>query len=142
MNAKDFYIALLGAINVPLADMEDARDRRRALQKILEQEVGNHISGTDTFGTGAIAQATQIRPLNDVDVVVRVPKIPQSWNEDPGRAMSDVTSWLGDSVDGKLETTTHAVKITFPDEEFTADVVVGRREERGITLPHCPKAEP
>jgi hypothetical protein len=142
MKAKDFYIGLLEAINVPFADMEDARDRRRTLQKTLEREVGDHISGTDTFGTGAIAQATQIRPLHDVDVVVRVPQVPQSWNREPGRAMSDVRSWIEDSIDGTFETTTHAIKISFPDEQFTADVVVGRREEQGITLPHCPTGEP
>lgn len=142
MTAKEFYGSLLEAINVPLADMEDARERRRELEKTFEREVGDRIKGTDTFGTGAIAQATQIRPLNDVDVVVRVPRIPSSWQADPSRAMSDVTSWVEDAVEGTFETTTHAIKITFPDEEFTADVVVGQRQEQGITLPHCPQDEP
>ena len=142
MTAEEFYAALLEAVNVPLADMEDARDCRRRLQKTLEREVGDHIAGTDTFGTGAIAQATQIRPLHDVDVVVRIPEAPSAWQADPDRAMSDVRSWLEDAVEGTLETTAHAIKITYPDESFTADVVIGQRQQQGITLPHCPKDEP
>jgi len=142
MTARQFYEALLAEINIPLDEMEAARDRRRGLQKILEQEVGRRVPATDSFGAGAIAQATQIRPLNDVDIVVRVPEAPANWVDHPERAMTDVMSWIKDQVGGSCDTSTHAIKITFPDEEFTADVVVGWKQEQGILLPHCPTDEP
>jgi len=141
MAAKQFYGTLLAELNIPIDEMEAARDRRRDLQKILEQEVGSRVPGTDSFGVGAIAQATQIRPLNDVDIVLRVPEAPANWADHPERAMTDVMSWIGGQVGGSCATTTHAIKITFPDEEFTADVVVGRKQEKGILLPHCPKGD-
>jgi hypothetical protein len=90
-----------------------------------------------------LAQATQIKPLNDVDVVVRTPHAPQSWIDNPLQAMLDVKSWIENDIRGVYELSTHAIKITFADEEFTADVVVGvKREGKGIHLPHCPKDEP
>jgi hypothetical protein len=140
---KQFYDGLLTQIYVPVEDMEAARQRRRELQAALEKNVGARIPGTDSFGVGALAQATQIRPLNDVDVVVRTPHALDSWIENPAQAMVDVKSWIEDDIKGVYELSTHAIKITFPDEEFTADVVVGvRHKEQGIHLPHCPKDEP
>lgn len=141
MTPKQFYADLLGKINVPADDMEAARKRRRELQKTLEQKVGARISGTDSFGAGALAQATQIKPLNDVDVVVRVPKPLDSWVSNPRQAMLDVKSWIEGDIKGVYELSTHAIKVTFPDEEFTADIVVGWRQAKGILLPHCPKNE-
>lgn len=143
MTPKQFYADLLEKINVPLEDMEAARQRRRELQATLEKNVGARIAGTDSFGVGALAQATQIRPLNDIDVVVRTPYAPDSWIQNPLQAMRDVKSWIEDDIRGVYELSAHAIKIRFPDEEFTADVVVGvRREGKGIHLPHCPKDEP
>lgn len=142
MTAKQFYDDLLNKINVPGGDMEAARDRRRELQKTLEVKVGARISGTNSFGAGALAQATQIKPLNDVDVVVRVPQPLSTWIDNPREAMLDVKSWIENDIRGIYELSTHAIKITFPDEEFTADVVVGWRQVKGILLPHCPKDEP
>jgi hypothetical protein len=140
---KQFYAGLLDKINVPIEDMEAARTRRRELQAALEKNVGAHIAGTDSFGAGALAQATQIKPLNDVDVVVRTPHAPNSWIERPRQAMLDVKSWIEDDIKGVYTLSTHAIKIEFPEEEFTADVVVGvRHKEKGIHLPHCPKDEP
>ena len=142
MTPKQFYADLLGKINVPAEDMEAARQRRRELQAALEKNVGAHIAGTDSFGAGALAQATQIKPLNDVDVVVRTPHALNSWIENPLQAMLDVKSWIEDDIKGVYTLSTHAIKIEFPDEEFTADVVVGvRHKEKGIYLPHCPKNE-
>lgn len=142
MTPKRFYAELLDKINVPVKEMDDARDRRRELQKTLEREVGARIPGTDSFGAGALAQATQIRPLNDVDVVVRVPRPLDRWVNDPAQAMSDVKSWIEDDIKGKYTFSTHAIKIEFTTEEFTADIVVGWRQAQGILLPHCPKDEP
>ena len=142
MTAKEFYVDLLAKINVPPDEMEDARTRRRQLQKTLEAKVGARISATDSFGAGALAQATQIKPLNDVDVVVRVPKPLESWVSSPCQAMVDLKSWIEDEIKGSYELTAHAIKITFPDEEFTADVVVGWRQPQGILLPECPKDDP
>ena len=143
MTPKQFYADLLSKINVPAEDMEAARERRRELQRTLERNVGAHIPGTDSFGAGALAQATQIKPLNDVDVVVRTPHALNSWIDNPLQAMLDVKSWIENDIKGVYELSTHAIKITFPDEEFTADVVVGvKHKEKGIHLPHCPKDEP
>lgn len=142
MTAKQFYADLLAKINVPAKDMEDARERRRDLQRTLEARVGAHITGTDSFGAGAVAQATQIKPLNDVDVVVRVPRPLDSWITDPRQAMLDVKSWIEGDIRGDYTIGTHAIKIEFRNEEFTADIVVGWRQAQGIILPHCPKNEP
>lgn len=143
MNAKQFYADLLGKINVPPDQMDAARERRRDLQRVLERNVGAHIPGTDSFGSGALASATQIKPLNDVDVVVRPPYALDTWTGSPKQAMLDVKSWIERDIPGVYEFSSHAIKITFPDEEFTADVVVGvKRDPKGIHLPHCPRDEP
>jgi hypothetical protein len=143
MTPKQFYADLLGKINVPLEDMEAARERRRELQKTLETTVGARIPGTTSFGSGALAQATQIKPLNDVDVVVRAPYALDAWINNPLQAMLDVKSWIENDIPGIYKLSPHAIKIAFPDEEFTADVVVGvKRDGKGIYLPHCPKDEP
>lgn len=142
MTAKQFYVDLLAKINVPAKDMEDARERRRELQKTLEVRVGAPIPGTDSFGAGAVAQATQIKPLNDVDVVVRVPRPLDTWITNPRQAMLDVKSWIENDIRGDYTIGAHAIKIEFRDEEFTADIVVGWRQAKGILLPHCPKDEP
>jgi hypothetical protein len=142
MTPKQFYADLLSKLNLPLDEMEAARDRRRELQRTLEERVGARIPGTDSFGVGALAQATQIKPLNDVDIVVRVPKPLDAWVNNPRQAMLDVKSWIEGDIKGVYAITSHAIKITFPDEEFTADIVVGWRQMKGILLPHCPKDEP
>ena len=142
MTAKQFYAELLGKINVPADEMEAARKKRRELQKTLESKIGALIPGTDSFGAGALAQATQIKPLNDVDVVVRMSRPFERWIDNPRQAMLDVQSWIENDVRGSYELSTHAIKITFPDEEFTADIVVGWSQAKGILLPHCPKTEP
>src|SRR5450830_588650 len=141
MTPKQFYADLLSKINLPADEMEAARVRRRELQKTLEEKIGARIPGTDSFGAGALAQATQIKPLNDVDIVVRVPKPLDSWVNNPRQAMLDVKSWIEGDIKGVYEISSHAIKITFPDEEFTADIVVGWRQAKGILLPHCRKDE-
>jgi hypothetical protein len=142
MKSQQFYNDLIGKIAVPLDEMEAARERRRELQRTLEKELRARIPGTDSFGAGALAQATQIKPLNDVDIVVRVPRPLESWIDNPRKAMTDVQSWIKHDIRGSYKLTTHAIKIEFPDEEFTADVVVGWRQAQGILLPHCPNDEP
>jgi hypothetical protein len=142
MTPKQFYADLLEKLNIEPDDLEAARERRRELQRTLEKRVGEHLADTTSFGAGALAQATQIRPLNDVDVVVCAPLRLESWVDNPQRAMRDVQSWIEDDVRGSYECSAHAIKITFPDEEFTADIVVGKKQSQGILLPHCPKGEP
>jgi tRNA nucleotidyltransferase (CCA-adding enzyme) len=142
MTANQFYTAMIKEIGVDKEDMDDARAKRDELRKALEEVVARQISGTRTFPAGAMAQGTQIAPLNDVDVVVEVPNVLGPWVNDPCKAMADVQEWLKPEIRGSYELSTHAIKITYPDEDFTADVVVGVKQGSGIILPHCPKDEP
>src|SRR6185437_10991883 len=117
MTTKQFYADLVQQIGVEKKDMDDARAKRDELRESLERVVGGRIEGTRTFGSGALAQGTQIAPLNDVDVVVEVPHPLGSWVNDPCKAMTDVQSWLKSEISGNYELSTHAIKITFPDED-------------------------
>ena len=82
------------------------------------------------------------RPLNDVDTVLELEVIPDRWILEPRCAMEDFVTWLAPEIDGRFEISTHAIKITYGDEEFTADMVIARRAEAGILLPECPDQGP
>lgn len=142
MTPKQFYDDLLSKIAVPKEVMDDAREKRDQVRATLERVVGARIPGTKTFPSGALAQATQIKPLNDVDVVVEAPRPLPDWVSNPLQAMLDVKSWIEKEIAGRYEISTHAIKISFPDEDFTADIVIGITQSQGIVLPHCPKDEP
>ena len=139
MTVTAFYDALVKQIAVPQADIDAARKKRDELGRAMLSALGERFRGAEFYPAGALAAGTQIRPLNDVDVVVELPSVPQDWMEYPKRAMLSVEEMLRGRINGKLELSTHAIKITYPDEEFTADVVVGLRQNYGILIPECPK---
>lgn len=76
--------------------------------------------------------------MNDVDVVVELPYIPPEWVDNPSAAMKAVKDVISGKIRGKFELSTHAIKITYPDEDFTADVVIGVTQSKGIAIPECP----
>ena len=79
--------------------------------------------------------------LNDVDVVVTVPDYLGDWYAKPLQAMYDVQTWVESTITATFEFTTHAIKLTYPNEEFTADIVVGVERAHGLVIPHCPAGE-
>src|SRR3954470_20796561 len=142
MTANQFYEQLLDEIAVSPQDMKDARDKRDEVGKKVVGVVRPHLGDDVRFiSVGALAQGTQIGPgaIHDVDGVIEVPGVPAHWLANPQQAMQDVRTWLEAVLAGSYELGTHAIKITFPDEEFTADVVVGVKQPRGLEIPHCPK---
>ncbi len=141
MTVKGFYRQLLGDINVKDQELRDARTRRDELRTKLEAAVGAHTRGVKTLAAGALAAGTQISPLNDVDVVVTVPDFLDGWVANPDQAMRDVCTWVEDSIDASCGFSTHAIKLTYPDEAFTADIVVGVERGDGIVIPHCPSGD-
>ena len=56
--------------------------------------------------------------------------------------MQSVRSWIEPYIDGKFTLSSHAIKIEFPDSEFTADIVIGWKRKNGLLIPHCPDDEP
>src|SRR5580700_2447509 len=142
MTAKSFYRQLLNDINVSDEEIQDARARRDELRATLQAAIGEHSSGVTTFPSGALAAGTQISPINDVDVVVTVPNWLVRWQADPACAMDDVLAWIEPFIDAAFDCSTHAIKLTYPNESFTADVVIGVETKDGILIPHCPEGEP
>lgn len=139
MTTSQFYEELLRQIAVPKSDIEAARQKRDELGRAILQALGDRFKSSAFYPAGALAAGTQIRPLNDVDVVIELPTVPSDWVQYPRRAMSTFESMLKDRINGKFELSTHAIKITYPDEEFTADVVIGWKQSQGIMIPECPK---
>jgi hypothetical protein len=139
MTPTQFYEDLLKQIAVPRADIDASRKKRDELGQVMLRAVGGQFQGASFYPAGALAAGTQIRPLNDVDVVLELPTVPHDWVDYPQRAMLAVEEMLKGEIRGKFELTTHAIKITYPDEDFTADVVVGWRQKDGILIPECPK---
>ncbi len=135
MTPKGFYRALLDDIAVKDKEITDARTRRDELRGNLEEVVGDHSPDVETFPAGALAAGLQISPLNDVDMVVTVPDFLRGWLSDPHQAMRDVRRWVGPTIDDQLRFTTHAIRLNYPDEDFTADIVVGVRRAKGIHPP-------
>jgi hypothetical protein len=141
MNVKGYYRQLLDDIAVKYNEIEAARRRRDELRDKLKAAVSDHAPAVETFPAGALAAGTQISPLNDVDVAVTVPSLLSHWDDAPQQALRDVRSWVEPTIRARFEISTHAIKLTYPDEDFTADIVVGVRRARGIVIPHCPKDE-
>lgn len=138
MTVAQFYDDLLKQIAVPKADIVAAREKRDELGRVMIQAVRGRFQGSDFYPAGALAAGTQIRPLNDVDVVLELPTVPSDWVDYPQRAMLTIKEMLTGQINGKFELSTHAIKIIYPDEEFTADVVVGWSQPAGILIPECP----
>jgi len=141
MTAKGFYRQLIEDIRVSEDEIKAARRRRDELRAKLETVIGKRTGGVETFASGALAAGLQNRPLNDVDVVATTPDFLAGWRSDPHQAQRDVRAWLAPTINAKFEFSTHALKLTYPSEDFTADVVIGVRQPSGIIIPHCPKGE-
>ncbi len=122
--------------------MDAAREKRDELGKKVVAEVSKRLGTARWIPVGALAQGTQIAPLNDVDGVVEIEVIPPEWDANARLALETVRSWIQPVIAGTFEISTHAIKIGFPDEGFTADIVIGRKQARGLLIPHCPKDEP
>lgn len=143
MNAEDFFKELLAEIQVTDQEIESAREKRdelRATVGAILREFG--LRGIGGFAAGALAAGTQIKPLNDVDLVVYASRqsLPPAWEATPSKALTDICARLGEKSGYKCEPRAHAVKVTFPDVEFTADVVFGvERSPSGLLIPHCPE---
>lgn len=145
MTANQFYDQLLDEIAVGPEALNDARTKRDEIGSKVVSVVRPHVgAGVRFIPVGALAQGTQIGPgaIHDVDGVVEVPALLPNWEANPQAAMLDVRSWLEPVLSGSYDLSAHAIKISFPDEEFTADVVVGLKQNHGLKIPHCPNDEP
>jgi hypothetical protein len=142
MMVNQFYETLLDEIAVSLSTMTKARAKRDQVGATAADLVRKQL-GTPTrvIAVGALAQATQIHPLNDFDLVLEVQTLKESWLENPQAAMNEVVSWFDPEIKGTFSTSAHAIKITFPDCAFTADLVLGLKQEKGLLIPHCPDNE-
>ncbi len=142
MTANQFYETLLDEIAVPLKTMDNARTKRNAVGEVAAEIVRGRL-GTPVrvVAVGALAQGTQIHPLNDFHLVLEVQKLKEGWIENPHAALNEVMSWINPEIKGTFETSAHAIKITFPDCAFTADLVLGLKQEIGLLIPHCPDTE-
>jgi hypothetical protein len=142
MTPSQFYAQLLAEIAVDDETMDDARTKRDDLATKAVTAIGKHIANPKPVRVGALAQGTQIDPLNDVDQVIELPYLLPDWLKNPRGAMEQVCGWLDPMVPGTLTLSSHAIKVKFPDEDFTADLVLGWKQQRGILIPHCPDDEP
>ena len=144
MTANQFYEQLVRDLAVDMTTIEAARDRRDELRATVETVTRRWIAGADSFPAGALAMGLQIAPLNDVDVVLRVPTRLASWVHTPHQALIDVRDWLDEEIDAHFELTSHAIRLNYPDEDFTADLVVGYENPAGagLLIPHCPEDKP
>jgi hypothetical protein len=142
MTTNQFYESLLEEIAVPLATMTKARTKRDQVGAIAADAIRKQL-GTPTrvVAVGALAQGTQIAELNDFDLLLEIERLKEGWLENPQGAMNEVLSWTDPLVKGAFDTSAHAIKVTFPDCEFTADLVLGLKQEKGIVIPHCPDDE-
>lgn len=142
MTTNQFYEKLLDEIAVPLGTMTKARTKRDQVGTTAADEIHKQLgTSTGAVAVGALAQGTQIAPLNDFDLVLEIHKLKEGWLENPQGALNEVLSWIEQLIKGTFETSAHAIKITFPDCEFTADIVLGLKQEKGIVIPHCPDDE-
>ena len=144
MTANQFYEQLVLDLAVDMPTIKAARERRDELRATVEMVTRKRIDGADSFPAGALSMGLQIAPLNDVDVVLRVPVRLTSWVSTPRQALIDVREWLKEEIDARFELTSHAIRLTYREEEFTADLVVGYDNPAapGLLIPHCPKDAP
>ena len=142
MTPDQFYEQLLSEIAVDDQTMEDARTKRDDLARKAVAGIRPHIANPRPVRVGALAQGTQIHPLNDVDQVIELPALLPGWLENPKLAMATVAGWLEPTIAGTFTLSPHAIKIKFADEDFTADLVIGWKQAKGILIPHCPDDEP
>jgi hypothetical protein len=150
MTVRQFYEQLLDAIAVDRKTWDAARDKRDGLAAACTEAIRQQMSGTSKFfPVGALAQGTQLAPLNDVDLVVTLPYIDPAWDDNPQQALNDVAEWIWARLKNRddihihnIEISPHAIKVAFADEDFTADIVVAEEQDEGLLIPHCPHDEP
>lgn len=144
MSIEDFYAQLLKDTSVDAETMEAAREKRDELGKKVVRVLAARDLPARWIPAGALAQRTQIAPLNDVDGVVEIAVVSLDWARDPRLAQETVRRWLEPVIEGTFTLSPHAIQIMFPDEDFTADVVVARKREKkqGLLITHCPQDEP
>jgi hypothetical protein len=143
VNASSFYLKLLDDIAVAMTEIKKARAKRDELGAIAVAALDAWaLTSTGFFRSGALAAGTQIKPLNDVDLVVYAATIRSSWEHAPRQALLDLCASLR-AKGFECKISTHAIKVTFPDVTFTADVVFGcTHPEQGLWIPHCPDDQP
>jgi hypothetical protein len=143
VNATSFYIKLLDGIAVPMSEIEQARTKRDELAAVAVAALKAWaLTTTGFFRSGALAAGTQIKPLNDVDLVVYAGTIRAVWKDAPRQALVDLCAELR-AAGFECTISTHAIKVTLPGVSFTADVVFGcTHPEQGLWIPHCPEDEP
>jgi hypothetical protein len=141
---RQFYDGYLKKTAVDKQTLDDARARRDEIASKAKRAVAEQLGAMVKFiPAGALAAGTQIAPLNDVDTVLEAPFRLPTWIADPGRALRDVRRWVEPVIKANYELSSHANKLTFLDENFTADIVIGTtRTGGGLLIPHCPKDEP
>jgi hypothetical protein len=152
VTANQFFDQLLLDIQVDDDELSDARDKRDALARLCCRVMGENLGGScEHVAVGALAQGTQIQPLNDVDLAIVFSSKGNGWDEDPEKALRQTSDWIREglrsSADFKVssvEPSSHAVKIEFDDQTFSADVVPAFNPllSTGLSIPHCPKNDP
>lgn len=152
MTSNQFYDQLLQDIQVDEDEMKDARTKRDDLAAICCGVMRENLGGTsEHIAVGALAQGTQIKPLNDVDLAITFENKKSGWEHDPEEALEEIAGWIREALRtssdfsvSSVEPSSHAIKIEFDDETFTADVVPGTELQlhRGLSIPHCPKDDP
>lgn len=146
MIANEFYERHLKLIQVTDDEIRSARNKRDQLaSEAVSALRALGFRQVRSFRAGALAAGLQIKPLNDVDLVVEADgrQLPESWSRNPATALSTLRRELSERTGYQCEPSAHAVKVKFPDEDFTADVVFGvTRQGGGLYIPHCPENEP
>ena len=110
MSTETFYEDLLTQIAVPKDDIHAARKKRDELGAAILGALRDTNSAAIFYPAGALAAGTQIRPLNDVDVVVELPNVPTEWIQNPRLAMTTIQNLMRGRIQGKFELSTHAIK--------------------------------
>lgn len=144
MTGDQFFKQFIDEIAVPIDEIDAARDKRDELAAhVLEILAAWGLPGRRWFPTGAVAMGTVIAPLNDIDLAVTATARRSHWADDPKAALDEIAAELRIRLPGcKVETSAHAVKVTYPDEGFTADVVFGLEMADHLLIPHCPADSP
>ncbi|GAA3885729.1 nucleotidyltransferase [Streptomyces lannensis] len=116
----------------------DALERKRAQKR--HQEIRDLLQGTGlaiaTFLQGSFARKTMLKPLKDVDMVIRMhPRLHETLRKPGGSAdaMSLIRAAVADEYPGARfdvdKAPAHALQVTFPDLAFTLDLVPALDED-------------
>ena len=117
MTTDQFYETLLDEIAIPLTAMTKARTKRDEVGAIVAAEVRKRLGTTvRVVAVGALAQGTQIAPLNDFDLVIEVGKLKEAWLEEPADrakrgALVDRAVNQGDARDERARAQDHLPRL-------------------------------